>query len=253
MTPWTDTPAYARIANDYRTKILDGTLAPQEKLPSESELMAEYGVSRIVARQALGVLRNEGLVVSYRGKGTFVKAQRQIVRLARNRYRRQKTTGEFADDAQRVGARPEVEAFSRLERASNEVASRLNLGPEAPVIRTAYRFLADKAPVQLSTSYEPAALTQGTPIERPEEGPLAGTGVITRMDSIGIRVTEAIEAVSTRAPLPWESEALRIPQGVHVLQIERTFLADEKPVETCDIVVPGDRYGLIYRIPVVDG
>ncbi|MFC6093373.1 hypothetical protein [Saccharothrix lopnurensis] len=32
----------------------------------------------------------------------------------------------------------------------------------------------------------------------------------------------------------------------------RTFLTDGLPVETCDIVVPGDRYGLTYRIPVVD-
>ncbi|XVV05483.1 GntR family transcriptional regulator [Actinosynnema sp. CA-248983] len=252
MTRWTGTPAYAQIANDYRTKIIEGLLSEGSKLPSESELMDEYGVSRIVARQAIGVLRNEGLIISHTGKGSFVKPRQQIERLARNRYRRRKLTGEFADDARRAGATPNIEATSAPVQASSNVAIRLKIDPSAPVMRTAYRFLADGRPIQVSTSYEPLALTAGTEIERPEEGPLAGLGVISRMDSIGVRITEAVESVTTRAPLPWEVEALDIPPGVHVLSIERTFLADDLPVETCDIVVPGDRYGLTYRIPVVD-
>lgn len=252
MTRWTGTPAYAQIANDYRSKIIDGTLTAGTKLPSESELMSEYGVSRIVARQAIGVLRSEGLVVSHSGKGSFVRPRQQIERLARNRYRRRKITGEFADDAQRAGATANIEASSRLTQASESIATRLKIEVDDPVMETSYRFLADGRPIQVSTSYEPAVLTRGTPIERPEEGPFAGLGVIGRMDQIGVRVTEATESVTTRAPLPWEVEALAIPQGVHVLSIERTFLADDRPVETCDIVVPGDRYGLTYRIPVVD-
>lgn len=252
MTRWNGTPAYAQIANDYRTKIIDGTLPAGTKLPSESELMSEYGVSRIVARQAVSVLRNEGLIDSHSGKGSFVRPRQQIERLARNRYRRRKLTGEFADDARRVGATANIEASSTRAAASDNIAARLKITPNAPVMRTGYRFLANGRPIQVSTSYEPLALTEGTDVERPEEGPLAGLGVISRMDSIGIRVTEAVESVTTRAPLPWEVEALDIPPGVHVLTIERTFLADDLPVETCDIVVPGDRYGLTYRIPVVD-
>ncbi|MEU4739077.1 GntR family transcriptional regulator [Actinosynnema sp. NPDC023658] len=252
MTRWTGTPAYAQIANDYRTKIIEGALPEGSKLPSESELMNEYGVSRIVARQAIGVLRNEGLIISHTGKGSFVKPRQQIDRLARNRYRRRKLTGEFADDARRAGATANIEASSAPAPASNNIAARLKIDASTPVMRTAYRFLANGRPIQVSTSYEPLTLTEGTDIERPEEGPLAGLGVIGRMDSIGVRVTEAIESVTTRAPLPWEVEALDIPPGVHVLSIERTFLADDLPVETCDIVVPGDRYGLTYRIPVVD-
>lgn len=252
MTSWTGTPAYAQIANDYRTKIIEGTLPDGAKLPSESELMKEYGVSRIVARQAIGVLRNEGLIVSHTGKGSFVRPRQQMERLARNRYRRRKLTGEFADDARRVGATADIEASSAPAPASSNIATRLKIDAGAPVMRTAYRFLANGRPIQVSTSYEPLTLTEGTDIERPEEGPLAGLGVISRMDSIGVRVTEAIESVTTRAPLPWEVEALGIPQGVHILNVDRTFLAGDLPVETCDIVVPGDRYGLTYRIPVVD-
>ncbi|MFT7834566.1 GntR family transcriptional regulator [Saccharothrix sp. BKS2] len=252
MAHWTGTPAYTQIANDYRTKIIDGTLPAGAKLPSESELMSQYGVSRIVARQAVGVLRNEGLVDSHGGKGSFVRPRQRVERLARDRYRRRKPTGEFADDARRAGASADIEAGSTRTTATDDIAARLKIVPNAPVMRTGYRFLANGRPIQLSTSYEPLALTGGTDVERPEEGPLAGLGVITRMDGIGIRVTEVVESVATRVPLPREVEALDIPLGVHVLTIERTFLADDLPVETCDIVVPGDRYGLTYRIPVVD-
>ena len=253
MTHWTGTPVYAQIANDYRNKIIEGSLADGTKLPSESELMQEYDVSRIVARQAISVLRNEGLVVSHPGKGSFVTSHRQIERLVRSRYRRRREQlGPFASDVHRAGETANVEAHSAPTPASHGVAARLHIEPGTLVMRTAYRFLAGNRPIQVSTSYEPYDLVKGTPVERPEEGPLAGLGVTTRMDSIGIQITEAIEAVTTRAPLPWEVDALDIPAGVHILGIERTYLADELPVETCDIVVPGDRYGLVYRIPVTD-
>ncbi|WP_157963952.1 GntR family transcriptional regulator [Actinocorallia populi] len=67
-------------------------------------------------------------------------------------------------------------------------------------------------PVMLSTSYEPPAVTEGTPIEQPEAGPV--TGVIPRMDAIGVTLTHVTEEVTTRAPRPYKTENLRIPAGV---------------------------------------
>jgi DNA-binding GntR family transcriptional regulator len=49
-----------------------GELAPRDKLPSESELMAEHGVSRGTVRVALGKLRDDGLIVTFGSRGTFV-------------------------------------------------------------------------------------------------------------------------------------------------------------------------------------
>jgi UTRA domain len=80
----------------------------------------------------------------------------------------------------------------------------------------------------------------GTPVERPEDGDVLG--VTARMDSIGQHVTEVTERVTTRAPRPHETEALAIPPGVPVLVTVRTFYADTTPLETADILVPGDRY-----------
>ena len=55
-----------------KSRILDGSLAPGTKLPSESELIEEYAVSRTVVREAVTRLRAEGLVETFQGRGSFV-------------------------------------------------------------------------------------------------------------------------------------------------------------------------------------
>ena len=53
-------------------RIRDGRLAPGTKLPTEAEVMAEFGVSRPVVREALSKLQAGGLVETRHGVGTFV-------------------------------------------------------------------------------------------------------------------------------------------------------------------------------------
>jgi GntR family transcriptional regulator len=100
----------------------------------------------------------------------------------------------------------------------------------------------------LSISFEPLAITAGTPIEQPEGGPV--TGVIPRMDSIGLRITHVGEDVTGRAARPYEAETLAIPVGVPVLVIERTYYVEDRPVETADMVVSSERYILSYRLAI---
>jgi DNA-binding FadR family transcriptional regulator len=57
-----------------KSRILDGTLAPGAKLPSENELIDEYAVSRTVVREAVTRLRAEGFVETFQGRGSFVLA-----------------------------------------------------------------------------------------------------------------------------------------------------------------------------------
>ncbi len=54
--------------------IRDGRLQPGDKLPTEAAIMAEYGVSRTVVREALSKLQASGLVVTRHGVGSFVEA-----------------------------------------------------------------------------------------------------------------------------------------------------------------------------------
>jgi DNA-binding transcriptional regulator YhcF (GntR family) len=69
--------ASQQIANVLRAAILTRKLAPGDKLPSQPELAARYGVARETVKRALEALRNERLIVSRQGSGAFVRAQTQ--------------------------------------------------------------------------------------------------------------------------------------------------------------------------------
>jgi DNA-binding GntR family transcriptional regulator len=242
-------PAYIQIADDLRQRILDGVLRTGDKLPSETALMADYGVSRIVVRGAVDILQNEGLVSKEQGRGTFVRSQRPPHRrISGDLYGKRPVASPMKRATEAEGRRSEWEYKTRMTTATQAIAERLGIEPDAEVVRTTYTFFADEAPIKLSTSYEPLALTGGTPIEQPEGGPI--TGVVPRMDSIGQHVTHVTEDVTARAPRPYESEALKMAPGVPVIEIIRTYYVDTLAVETCDIVIAADRYTLSYTIPL---
>src|SRR5262249_55989009 len=155
----------------------------------------------------------------------------------------------FKSDASQSGQQGGWDYSSKRTEASEAIAARLAIEPGKGVMRTSYLYHANGEPIQLSESYEPLALTGDSPVEFPEDG--AAVGVIARFDSIGIRATHVIEKVTARAARPIEAERLNLgAQGTYVLVIDRTHYAETMPIETCDIIFPGDRYELSYRIPV---
>jgi GntR family transcriptional regulator len=246
-----ETPAYLRIAGDLRAAILSGDLEPGAKLPSETKLMAQYGVSRTVAKWAISVLKGEGIVEGRRGSGTFVRSVQRLVRHAHGRGQRAAggSTSPFARDADRVGQRGAWRHQSERVVADMDIARRLGIQAGDPVMSTRYVFLADGEPIQLSHSREPLAVTGGTPVEWPEGG--AAVGVVARMDLIGVRIDESVERITARPAIAMEAKELRLPDRAPlVFVIERTYYAAGVPVETADITIPGDRYELVYRIPI---
>ncbi len=64
----------ARVVAGLKDKIFAGDLPAGEKLPSEAELIEEFGVSRTVVREAVTRLRAEGLVETFQGRGSYVLA-----------------------------------------------------------------------------------------------------------------------------------------------------------------------------------
>ena len=66
-------PLYTQLADILRERIKSGELPPRSLVPSESYLQQEQGVSRGTVRTAISILRDEGLVVTITGRGTFVK------------------------------------------------------------------------------------------------------------------------------------------------------------------------------------
>lgn len=65
------TTKYSMVKNAVKSKIIDGTYTPNQKISSESELMKEFGVSRHTVRLAIGDLVTKGWLYREQGSGTF--------------------------------------------------------------------------------------------------------------------------------------------------------------------------------------
>jgi len=76
IDPDSATPVYVQVAEILRSRIESGELLPDRPVPSESQLQQELGVARGTARKAIALLREEGLVVTVRGRGSYVNPAR---------------------------------------------------------------------------------------------------------------------------------------------------------------------------------
>jgi GntR family transcriptional regulator len=66
------TPLYVQVADAIGARIHRGELQPNRPIPSENQLVQEYGIARGTARKAIELLRDRGLVTTVVGRGTFV-------------------------------------------------------------------------------------------------------------------------------------------------------------------------------------
>jgi DNA-binding GntR family transcriptional regulator len=244
--------AYLRVADDLRRQIIDGTLAPGARMPSQAQIRETYQVSDTVALEARRVLIAEGLAEGRSGSGTFVRPRPVLHRLARSHYQAGTGRGSpFRAEQADAGRTGDWESESETTGASPTIAERLAIEVGARCMRTTYTFRADGRPVMLSTSWEPLAITGKTAIITPEDGPYAGRGVVERMAAIGVTITNALEEVTARPALADEARQLGGVAGHLVLDIQRTYYTEDgKPVETADIVIPADRYRVSYHLPV---
>lgn len=67
-------PKYRQVADQLRAAIATGHLAAGDRLPTETDLTAVFGVSRVTVRAALAILRRQGLITTRRGTGSRVQA-----------------------------------------------------------------------------------------------------------------------------------------------------------------------------------
>ncbi|MER5968675.1 GntR family transcriptional regulator [Streptomyces sp. NPDC002055] len=248
--PFGEQPAYLRVAGDLRQKIADGSLPPHTRLPSQARIREEYGVSDTVALEARKVLMAEGLVEGRSGSGTYVREQPVPRRIARTGYRAAGESTPFRQEHADDRVTGTWESSSEQDEATAEIAARLDIAPGERVMRTRYVYRAEGEPTMLSTSWEPLAVTGRTPVMLPEEGPLAGRGVVERMAAIDVVVDNVLEEIGARPGLAEETLALGGVPGHAVIVVARTFFASGRPVETADVVVPADRFRVSYHLPV---
>jgi DNA-binding GntR family transcriptional regulator len=253
-------PVYLRVLEDLRERIRGGSLPPGARVPSRNAIIANYGVGETAAKHALQVLAAEGLIEARTGSGSYVRRLPAACCLDHDRPHFPGSPFGLDEAAQPgPGGQPAPRRLAWEHQTCRVlpppgIAQRLGLEPGVDqVTSTRYLLTADSEPVQLATSYEPDRVSAGTAVAVPEQGPLAGRGVIERMASIGIRVDEVVEEVSVRPSLRAEAAALGLPSGAAVLVVERLHLASGDPVEAGEIVLAADRFRLRYRFGVPPG
>ncbi|WP_178379733.1 GntR family transcriptional regulator [Cryptosporangium aurantiacum] len=246
IDPHGDRAVYRQLADQLRADIASGEYGPGSAIPSEMTLMQRYGVARNTVRLAMTMLREEGLVVTHHGRGTFVRDSLPIRRIASSRYRQAldaATTGGPLDWAEY-----RAEASFQEVPATEQIAGLLGVEAGTAVLERRILFFDGSLPQQLSMSYLPLDLVAGTPVAEPRNEPWAG-GTVAALASIGVVVTRVDEVVRARMPQPDETRALSVAVGTPMLTITRTMFAGDRAVEAAvDIVVPGDRAELEYRI-----
>ncbi|MEU9718022.1 GntR family transcriptional regulator [Streptomyces sp. NPDC047976] len=239
-------PKYQRIADALRAAIRSGEYGPGDRLPGENDLMATYDVARMTARQALGVLQNEGLAEARKGAGVFVRAFRPlrrhgIQRLAQEQWGSGRSIWS-TDSEDRELVVDQVEVHE--EQASDEMVVALGVPDGSPVWVRSRRFVLDGKPVLFATSYLPSDVVADSAITQSDTGP---GGTYARLAELGHKPVHFREEVRCRMPSAGEAERLALSTGTPVIHIVRTaFAEDGRAVEVNEMTLDSASYVLEY-------
>ncbi|MDX2392670.1 MULTISPECIES: GntR family transcriptional regulator [unclassified Streptomyces] len=242
----TGQPKYQRIADALRAAIQSGEYGPGDRLPGENDLMAAYDVARMTARQALGVLQNEGLAEARKGAGVFVRAfrplrRRGIQRLAQEQWGSGRSIWSTdTEDRDLVVDQIEV----REEGANSRIADALGVPSGSRVWTRGRRFVLDGKPVLFAMSYLPSDVVADSAITQVDTGP---GGTYARLAELGHRPAHFREEIRSRMPSADEAERLSLAMGTPVIQIVRTaFTEDGRAVEVNEMTLDSASYVLEY-------
>lgn len=246
-----DRPVFQQIADHLRAEVTSGRLSAGDRVPSETVLMEHYGVARMTVRQALSVLKSEGLLVAEHGRGVFVRPRPVARRLGSDRFaQRHRRAGNaaFVADAKAAGQTYTVdEVRVTRERPPASVAELLAVDGRRRVLIRRRRYLLDGHPVELASSYIPTDVAAGTKIEEPDTGP---GGIYARMEEQGLTFGPFHEDITARMPTPAEVSVLGLAPGVPVLDLVRVARdLDGRALEVCQTVMAGDSFVLSYELP----
>lgn len=245
---------YRNIVAELRAQILDGALAPGERMSSEWELAERFVTSRPTVRRALAVLKSEGLVITEQGRGTFVRPQppARLVVTAAN-FRRHRAAGLAGFNAQMLeqGRNPSQRLIEVAEEdAPTEIAALLGVDTGYRVLVRRRMFVVDDRAVARCDSFYPADLVRNTPIGEPLLIPGGAVRVIEDPDGpIRRRLARSVDDLTCRMPTAQEFDVLGLTPGVPVVRVLRTmFDGDGCPVEVQDTVAAADRHSFHYEV-----
>jgi GntR family transcriptional regulator len=232
-------PLYSQVTDTLRTRIIEGLWGEGDRVPAESELCREFGVSSITVRRAVANLVAEGLLVRWQGRGTFVTLNGGIVQ---GPPQLTSFTNEIVSRGWRPGARV---VSVRTEAARADVATKLGLKPLAQVTILERVRLADGVPVARQIAHLPALLFPG--LERHDFEHESLYDVLK--DAYGTRPTTATElyrAINVRGDT---ARLLQVEVGSPAFSVERVSSdASRRRIELVSSVIRGDKYTVAIRL-----
>lgn len=229
-------PLYHQIKQDIKRKIKDNTYAVNEHIPSESELISQYNVSRMTIRLAIEELEKEGYVKKIQGKGTFVKKRKLTQEL--------NTITSWAETMQSQGMLVETKVLETSELlATEELAEQMNIAPQTKLYSIKRIKSVNSEPIGISHVYVVAAMAPGIINE-----PMIKQSLYQVMeDKYNIELASASEIVEARAAHKDEAEVLNIQCGEPVITCKRlTSDPFGKTIELSQITSRADMYA--YRV-----
>ncbi|KAA1175344.1 GntR family transcriptional regulator [Rhizobium tropici] len=221
---------YLQIADRLRAEIIEGTYEPSGQLPSESQIMARFNVSRVTVRLALEQLDKDGLIERRKGKGTFV-AGKQV--------RHQIDTLRSFHESLRVqgfDATMRIVEMSAIETPSAFVPL---FGTKCTLLERLH--VVNDEPIALGRSFLPDFMSD---IDREfaEERP---TYALLK-DKAGADITSAEIAIGARAVAPRITSLIAAADNAVLLVLERTSYFDSGAcAERSEFFIRPERYKFV--------
>lgn len=227
-----DTPPvparYQEIEQWLRDRVLTGR--PGDGLPSEAELAAQFGVSRMTARQAVQNLAVEGLVNRRRGSGTFIAPQPI--------HRHSGPLMSFTADMRRRGMTASSRLLTAELRTPTQLdAEALRIGEDHRVVAISRLRLADGSPMAIEHTALPSHCAPVLAADL-EHGSLHEA-----LRELGRRPTEARSWISARQSTAEEATLVEIAARAPLL-VERRIISDQngEPIEHTETAYVAQRY-----------
>jgi len=220
---------YARIKQHLKEELARGRWPPGAPMPSDAELVAQFGVSRMTVTRALNELRAEGLIERVQGVGTFAA---HLVRVASTLRIR-----DLHEEISARGHRHHAEVHvARQEAASEAVAQRLALAAGAPVFHTLIVHFEDGVALQCEDRHvNPGSAPHYLQNDFRQVTP---TQYLLQVAPFW----EAQYSIEAALPTAREARLLGIGRDEPCLVVQRRTVGKEVPITTARLVHPGTRY-----------
>lgn len=231
-------PLYQQIYDLLRSKIMDGTLALNNRLPAEQELTQALGVSRITVKRAMNELAVAGLVRRQRGIGTVV-----IYDVAAPTVKGSFET--MIDGLTRMGLETEVQLLDcTIGTASPAISEGLELKSGKSVQRIVRLRRLDGEPFSYLVTYIPYDIADGY-----DDALLASESLIKLLEQAGHAPVEAEQTITATAAEPAVAANLGVAPGSPLLRIHRIMKdATGRPVQDITAHYRADRFEYHMRL-----